>query len=291
MEKISNGRKISTALQKAVDTALDSAMGEITLAGLSDIDYDAIVINGVDIEDVTLNYTGTSKAVLDLTSVDMSKTGIDELELSAFGFDDVDYSDINGKMAELTMSEVNKYGLGKVVVAHIIAVQMQDTTVYRQIRSYADIIGDTLPTLFGGMADSIHNGNEEAITTLVLAMQDTSMSVNGAITDGIIAPVFKTAASTIVFLLVFGVIAGVLGFISTHLSFLNDIPVVGGINAFGGAIAGVLEGVLCVFVMCIVVRLIVELSGGDVMFVNNTVIEDTKLFNIFYGLDFLVLFK
>ena len=278
---------VEEPLESAVNSSMDAAMDEITLVGLADLDYDAIVINGTPISEVSPAYTGTSKAVMDLSSVDLSGTGIQQLDLSAFGFDDVDFSDVNGKTAELTMSEVSKHGLGRVVVAHIIAVEMQDTAVFRQIMYYTDAVGDTLPMLFGDMADSIAGGSEEAITTLILAMGETSVSVKGAVMDNIIAPVFKTAANTIVFLLIFIIVAAVLGFVSSHLSFLNDIPVVGGINVFGGGIAGLLEGVLAVFVVCIVVRLIIQVTGGDVMFVNNTVIEDTKLFNIFYGLEFL----
>ncbi len=278
---------VEEPLEQTIDSTMDEAMDGITIAGLADLDYDNISINGTDINELTPNYTGTSKAVMDLSSVDLSGTGIERLDLDAFGFDDVDFSNVNGKIAEFTMSEINKYGLGRVVVAHVIAVEMQDTPIFRQIMHYTNVVGQTLPILFGGMADGISDGSEEALTTLVLSMGESSVSVRGAVMDNIISPLFKTAANTIVFILIFAIVAALLGFISTHLSFLNDIPVVGGINAFGGAVAGLLEGVLAIFVVCIIVRLIIQVSGGDVMFVNNVVVEDTKLFNIFYGLEFL----
>ena len=282
---------VEEPLESAVDSAIDAAAEEIILVGLADIDYDAITVSGTPVGEVVLNYTGTSSAVLDLSDVDLSKTGIENIDLTAFGFDDVDFSSVNGKTAELSMSEVNRYGLGKVIVAHIISVEMQGTTVFRQLTRYTAMIGQTFPIMFGDMADKISNGSEDAITSVLLTMIDNSVSLKGAVVDNIVAPLFKTAANTIVFLLIFGIIAAVLGFISTHLEFLNDIPIVGGINSFGGAVAGLLEGVLAVFVVCIVVRLIIGLTGGDVMFVNDIVIEDTKLFNIFYGLEFLDLLK
>ena len=95
------------------------------------------------------------------------------------------------------------------------------------------------------------------------------------------------AANTVIFILIFLLVSVLLGVLAAALKAVNKIPVLGGFNAFVGGIAGLLEGLITVFLICIGVRLLVSLSGGNIMFFNEMTINSTFLFGIFYNFDFL----
>ena len=47
------------------------------------------------------------------------------------------------------------------------------------------------------------------------------------------------------------------------------------------------EGAVAVFVACLLVRMLITLTGGNVVFLNEATIDETYLFRLFYHLDFL----
>lgn len=283
---------VEEPVKAAVSSALDESMGQVTLSGLSDMDYDKIRISGTPVGDIVPDYSGTDKAVFDLSSVDFTGTGLEEADLSLFGFDgSEDLSAMNGKSAEFTLGEINRNGLGRLVTAQVIAVKLQDTSLFGDIADYAEAVGSAVPGLFGGFAEQISGGEVSALRTLVLTMEETSSSVKTAVVDKMIRPVFIVAVETIAFGGIFVVVAAVLGIIGNATKVVNKIPVIGGLNGFLGALAGVVRGLLAVFIVCIVVRLIVSVTGGSVILLNDTAIEQTYIFRLFYNFDFLNFMK
>ena len=62
-------------------------------------------------------------------------------------------------------------------------------------------------------------------------------------------------------------------------------------NRVLGCAAGLVSGLLSVAVICIVVRLLVSLTDGSVIFLNNDTIGQTVLFRHFYDMGFLNFFS
>lgn len=279
---------VEEPLESAVDEQLDAAMGGATLSGMSHVDYDMVMISGEYVSAYQIDYAGTNKAVVDLSDMDLSKTGIGTVDLSLFGIPaGTDFSSVSGKTAEFTMAEVEQHGLGKLAVAQYLAVSAQSSDFFSGFLDYTDKIGSAVPFVFGDISESIANGSVPAVRNVVIKMTDGSASVKDAIINGIIEPYFKMAANTIIFIVIFLVVSVLLGVIAAALKAVNKIPVLGGFNAFAGGIAGLLEGFITVFIICIGVRLLVSLSGGNIMFFNEMTINSTLLFDIFYDFDFL----
>lgn len=278
---------VEKPISEAVSETLDDSMGNLSLAGASEMDFDKIRISGTLVTEITPDYGGTDKALFDLSSVDFTDTGFEKLPLEKFGFDgSEDFSKLDGKNAEFTMSDMETYGLGKLVTAQIIAVKLQGTSVLHEITGYTGKIGKAVPAVFGSISQSIDNGELSALRTLVLHMVDASASVKTAVIDGMIKPVFIITAKTVFFIIIFAAVSLILGVLAYVTKFVNKIPLVGDLNEFLGAIAGLVQGLLTVFVVCIVTRLIVNLSGGVLLF-NETAIEQTYIFRIFYNFEFL----
>lgn len=282
------GSFIEKPLSEAVSATLDESMGSISLMQLSDMDFDKARVSGTVVTDIVPEYSGTDKAVFDLASVDLSETGFDPAELTQFGFDGTeDISSLNGKAAEFTRSDINGSGLGKLVTAQVISVKMLDTKLFSEISGYVSIIGNTIPAVFGTSADGISGGDVTALRSLVLTMINTSSSVKSAVMDHMIRPAFTVAVQTAAFVVIFVVVFAVVEIIASALKVVNRIPVVGTVNKVLGGVAGLLTGLLAVAVICIVVRLMISLTDGTVIFLNEDAIGQTILFRAFYNMDML----
>lgn len=278
---------VEQPLNDAVSSALDESMGSLTLSGLSGMDYDNVKISGTPVGDIVPDYSGTNKAVFDLSSVDMTGTGFENADLSMFGFDGTeDISSLNGKTAEFTMEEINSKGLGRLVTAQVIAVSLKESSVFGDVSEYIRSVGEAVPAVFGGMAESVNSGELSALRSIVLVMQDSSSSIKTAVVEHIIRPGFMFAAETIFFVVIFAVVSALLGIIASLAKLVNRIPVIGSLNGFLGGCAGVVKGMLAVFLLCIAVRFIVGITKGDVIMLNDTTIESTTLFKVFYNLEF-----
>lgn len=279
---------VSEPLSEAVGEQLDDQMSSAFAKGLENIDFDKVLVSGVSAGEVKIDYAGTGKAVVELSDLDLSGTGIADAELSVFNVPaDTDFSSVSGKTAEFTMSEIEKHGLGKLAVAQYLAVSAQSSDFISGFTQFADIVGDTLPMVFGQTADNITNGSVSALRGVILTMMDTKSSAKDAVMEGIVRPGFMVAAQTIAFALIFIVVSAVLGIIASALKCVNKIPVLGKANAFVGGAAGLCEGLVAVFAVCIAVRFLTSLGGGDILFFNETTINSTYLFGIFYNFDFL----
>ena len=279
---------VEKPVSEAVSSAMDESMGKITLSGLSDMDYSSIKISGTPVGEIVPDYAGTGKVIFELYDVDFTGSGLEDADLGMFGFDGTeDFSSMNGKTAEFTMSDINQNGLGRLVTAQVIAVKLQQSDSFGGITEYTDAVGGALPNLFGGMSQEISSGEMSAIRTLVLTMMNSSASVKSAVIDNIVRPTFMLAAETVFFIVIFIVVSALLGVIASVLKIVNKIPVIGKLNGFLGGCTGLIKGLLVVFVICIIVRFVVNASGGDAMLLNETAIGSTYLFRFFYNFEFL----
>lgn len=277
---------VEKPLSEAVSSTLDESMGKLTLSSLSGMDFSSVTISGVPADEVKLNYEGTGKVIVELSDVGLSGTGFEDADLGNFGFDGTeDLSSMNGKTAEFTMSEVSENGLGKLATAQVIAVKLQGSSVFKTLSEYTSEVGKAVPALFGGMAQSIDDGELSALRSLVLTMMNTSSSVKTAVVDKIIRPTFMVAMETLFFAIIFVAVTVVLGIIASALKIVNKIPVIGSLNGFLGGCTGLVKGLLAVFVICIVVRFIVTVTKGEVMLLNEQAIESTYLFKYLYHFD------
>lgn len=279
---------IEQPISEAVDSALDESMGAVTLSGIDEVDFDKILISGVPAGEYQPKYEGTGKAVVDLSDLDFSQTGIENADLSLFGItDEIDLTSVNAKTAEFNMSDIEKYGVGKLAAAQFIAVNAVGSDFFSPFADYSGEVGQALPTVFGGMAGDIESGSTSAMRTVLLNMMDASSSAKEAVVNGIIEPVFIMAVQTLLFIVIFILVLIILDVIAKALKLVNKIPVVGSVNSLLGGVAGLVQGLITVCIICIVFRFVIALTGGDVMFFNEVTVNSTYLFRWFYNFEFL----
>lgn len=279
---------VEKPLSEAVSQTLDESMSGITLSGLSGMDFDKVKISGTPVTEITPEYSGTNKVVFDLTDVDLSGTGFESADLSKFGFgSSEDYAHMNGKNAEFTISDIEDNGLGKLVTAQVIAVKLSASPMISGIQEYVSLIGGMFPAQLSEISKGISDGEISMVRSLVLTMINCSSSVKTAVIDNMLHPAFSLLVNTFVFAGIFILVTCVLRVVAGALKVVNKIPVVGGVNGLLGGCCGVVSGLISVCVICIVVRLIVYVSGGNTMLLNESAIGSTYVFKYFYNFEFL----
>ena len=279
---------IEKPISEAVDNALDETMGSVTLSGIEDVDFDKVLISGVPAGEYVPKYEGTGKAVVDLSDLDLSRTGIENVDLSVFGVDpDADLTSLNAKTVEFTMSDIEKYGIGKLAAAQYIAVNAVNSDFFSSFEDYAKTISEAAPGVIDALAGDIENGGTSAVRTVVLNMADASASAKDAVIGGMIEPMFTMIVKTIIFIAIFILVQIILDVIARVLKLVNKVPVIGSVNSLLGGAAGLVQGLITVFVICIVFRFIISVTGGDVMFFNETTVNSTYVFKWLYNFEFL----
>lgn len=290
-EPIANGiygRFIEKPLENAIDEMIDGEeqLVEIKPFGETKLDFDKIKISDVPVTEVEPNYEGTGAAVMDLSDVDFSESGIEQLDLALFGVQDgEDFTSVNAKTANFSRTDIEKYGLGKLVTAHYLASCMVKSPVAETLGGMIDAVKNSLPMIFTDAGSE--SVNVSSARMVVLAMIDTKLSAKTALMDGIISPDCIIIIRSIVVVLLFIVFAAILGIITRGAGFINKVPVIGKVNSLLGGIAGLCEAAVIIVLFCLVTRLISSMFGGDVILFNDTAINSTFLFKRIYNLDFL----
>lgn len=277
---------VESPIEERIDEATNEAFSSLTLGDIPNMDFSAIKISGTPVDEYELNYAGTRKAVAELSDIDMSETGITAEDLAKIGVvGEIDLSSLNGKTAEFTMDEIQKHGLGKAVAAQYIAVNLANNSALHNLGDIIENAGSMLPSaVFNAQANGT---GVSALRAIVLGMFDTRDSFRNTVMGSFIEPNCILIIRTIVFVVIFILVNLALRIAAAAAQLIGKIPVIGKVNAFLGLVLGLIEGLLAVFVVCLVTRMIVSLCGANSILFNQTAIDSTVLFKVFYNFDFL----
>ncbi len=280
------GSFIERPASEALDGAVDAAFSEIHLGDISDADFSKVKISGTPVEEITPNYRGTNSASFDLSSLDISEIGLTEEDMTMLGIsEETDLTAVNGKTASFTEDEILKHGLGKLAVAQYTAVCLIQKNEFADFNKCFEIVEKYIPGEINyGSSDNV---TVSAVRALTLSMLETRGSVKDTLLNGMIRPGSIIIIRTIAFILIFALVNAAIRLIASLTKILDKIPVLGAVNSFLGAIIGLCEGFVTVFLVCIATRLAVSMSGGNAIMFNQATINSTYLFKIFYEMDIL----
>lgn len=276
---------VEKPIEEQISGAAD-VFSDITLGNISDIDFAKVKINGTAAGETALDYAGTRKTVVDLSKLDLSGTGITKADLQKIGItDEVDLKALNAKTVELSMDDVQKYGLGKLAVAQYIAVNLIQQPRMKDFNSIAEKVSKYLPSISGSA--SADSTGVSAIRSITLKMFDTKDNFKGAVMNGIIKPNCTMFIRTVAFGIIFFLINLALRIVTAAVKLIDKVPVIGKVNSLFGFILGLAEGIIAVFVVCLAIRLVVSVCSANSILFNQTAIDSTFLFKWFYNFDFL----
>lgn len=278
---------IKDAVSDGINEQIGSVVDNTVIADLKKVDINKAKINGTPITEINTEADSAGKVNLDLSRLDLSETGLKDVDLTAFGIDkDFDYSSVNLGSIEISASEKEEYGVNKVILANVISDNISKGTAFGQIDSAVNEIAESLPSFMSGIADSI--ASEDRITDVVISILDVETEdFAETITDNMVKPVVVVPMRALIFLILFVIIVVALSLLSKLLTKINDIPLVGGVNKVLGAIAGVVQGAIVIFLVCIFIQVVIALSGNELIFLNTMTIDETFIFRKIYYFEFL----
>lgn len=281
---------IEKPMSEKFDDAAGEMLGGFTLGDIANIDFSKVIINGEYADNIEPNYAGTRKAVVDLSKLDLSETGLTKEDLAKIGIlEESSLKKLGGKTAEFTMDDIEKHGLGKLAVSQYIATQLVKLPAFSALNNITDSVRKYLPSLSGSSASD--STGVSAARSIVLGMLNSRANLKTAIMDNMIKPECMLVIRTIAFAAIFILVGVVLRIVVSVTGLVTKIPVLNKVNAFLGLVLGLVEGLIVVFVVCLATRLIVSLSSANSILFNQTAIDSTFLFKIFYNFDFLNFLK
>lgn len=277
---------VEEPLTAKLEEDVESSFSSLSLNSFSDVEYESVFISDVAVDKIVPEYSGRNSVTMDLSNVDLSLIGLTAEDLALLGRDTTyDLTSINMKTAEFAKSEVEKYGLGKLVVSQFIAVSLIEKGDLAEFNNFVEIISNYIPgkTALTG-TDSI---TVSYARKLVMGMLDTGTELGDTVIDNFVRPNCIVVIRSIVFILIYSIVFAVLKLITSAAKLIDKIPIIGEVNSLLGGVAGLVEGVLILFIFCLATRLIVSVFDGDVMIFNQETIEKTVIFKKVYELNFL----
>lgn len=281
---------IEQSLTAKVDETIDKSFSMLSLGEFSEVDCNKVYISDKSVTEIELDYFGRDNASIDLSDVDISQLGLTEDDLNLLGLEQsYNLSSVNLKTAEFSKSDVEKYGLGKLVVSHFITLSFIDNGIFDEFNRFIAVVDEYIPSASGSV--SSNSITVSYARRLVLGMMDTRTSLFDTVMNSFVRPNCILIIRTIAFAVIFAVVFAVLKIIAYASKLIDKIPVIGELNSMLGGIAGLMEGIVIVFIICLATRFAVTLFDDSAILFNQQAIDRTFLFKKIYDFDFLKFFS
>lgn len=108
-------------------------------------------------------------------------------------------------------------------------------------------------------------------------------ALSEAIVSGAMQPVIVAMLGIITFFVIFTVLSFASSLLASAMKLVNKVPIMGKINALLGAVIGVVQGTVFVFLIALALRFGILISGDKLPFIAEKDIDDTVAFRYFYS--------
>ena len=102
------------------------------------------------------------------------------------------------------------------------------------------------------------------------------------VAESVIRPMMEPILETVIFAVSLIILGTVVSFIAKGSKIVNDVPVIGGINAFFGGVFGILNGILELCIGAAILRFIIS-AGLFPEYFSEEIISETYLFRWIYS--------
>lgn len=278
---------ISKPLEQTISTSINDALGDNVVTQLGKIDMEKAKINGKSIDSLELKADKAGKVTVNLGNVNLSNTGISKVDLTSFGVDkNIDYSNINLGSVQIYESDIEKYGIENMILTEVLAQNIKNSAIADSVNEIIDKVGETVPALDlkGKTIEDIDSGT---INSVVVSVVQSSGNPGKAVLDNVAKPVVLVPLRTIIFVVLFILIFIILSILIKATSVINKLPLIGQLNSLLGGVAGLLQGLVIVFIVVIIAHMAVELTNNTLIFLNDMTINKSFAFSKIYNFSFL----
>lgn len=130
----------------------------------------------------------------------------------------------------------------------------------------------------GFLPDAMEHSLVESATEL---LNSGAPDLAHSLATGLVQPLVTPLITVVVFFVCFAVCKLLVSFLAAVLTNLNRVPLVGGVNRFFGFFMGLLAGAMDVFLVVCGVWAVVVITGNNLSWLNQTVLQDSVAFSMF----------
>lgn len=176
-------------------------------------------------------------------------------------------------------SEIKSNGAGE--SASSIEIGVEESVTESMLKA---LIGDVVsPSTLREVLESVSGAENSLRHTVDIFLSDDPEATASAVENELIAPVIKLLLKGIIWVVAMMILTLLARTVSGAFQALNRIPIIGPVNSVLGAALGLAEGILTVYVVSQLVRLVCYLTSNTLMFLNVTTVDQTYLFKwLFY---------
>ena len=279
--------RIKEPLSQYMDEKLGGALGHEIIRGLSEVDMSKAKIEDTYLSGIVLDYDEKNTAMIDLSLVDLTGTGLQNADLTAFGIgEDFNYSEVKVGHITVTSSEVKNYGIGNIVLSHIIASNLTSGSFFDALTDIGNRFSETFSIGLRDLGSGLSSGSREAVYKVVVSIITIAgESYGDRIMNDIITPMVLTPLKIIIFLVIFTLVIILLNIIASASKIINRIPIVSSVNGVLGAVLGLIEAVVVLIVICTAMKFLISVCGENLVFINDPTIDKTFIFRYIYSFD------
>ena len=170
--------------------------------------------------------------------------------------------------------------LSGLIYINIISPNIINSVINNENFSSTNIIDSTkmvleiLPQLTGNLVDYSQNNFGEVLQIVTGNFQGTDADLINKIIDVTLGPIIKSAVTLAIWCVLFLIMIPVTRIMIRKFKYINNIPIIGGVNKVLGLVSGTLIGAVFVFVVVVGLRVGVLFSNEKTLSyeINNTVI-------------------
>lgn len=283
---------IRDRIEDYMDERLGKAIDFELIKGLSEVDMMKTKTSEGYLSDIEIVYDERNIAMLDLSAADLTETGIQNADLSGLGISqDFDWSLVKAGHITVTASDVQKYGVGNIVLANIITSNITSGSVFNAFRDVGDKLGETFSPSLRGMGKDLSAGSKDAVCGFMVSLITAAGggTIGDRLMNDIIEPTVMIPLKAVVFCVIFAVVSLILSILANISKVINKVPIISSVNGVLGALLGLLEAGVILILVCMITRLIISLTDDSLVFLNEITIEKTYIFRHLYAFDPLTL--
>ncbi len=113
------------------------------------------------------------------------------------------------------------------------------------------------------------------------AVDMSNLKIAESVEESVISPVVLPLIEIIIFAIALLLLLAVITAIARKSKKVNEVPVIGGVNAFFGGVAGALEGTVVLAIFSTVLRFVIKAYGSSV-WLSEKIISNTYIFKWIY---------
>lgn len=146
------------------------------------------------------------------------------------------------------------------------------------------IVGDRVsPEVLKEILSTVSDAEKSLHSVVNTFVGGSRADTAAAIESQVVAPVVIMVLKGIIWIIAMAVLMAISRAVANAMKGLNKIPVIGPVNSLFGAALGLAEGVIVLYIISQLVKLVCYMTSNSLMFLNSDTVAETRIFKEFYN--------